>query len=174
MQRRQILQRLSMVLGTGLSVTSLIGCGFHLRNQASYHFAFTTLFSGFPPNSPLGAEFKRQASLQGLTILSDAASAKQAQVVLRVHQEMRERAVVGMGMNGLVNAVQLRVRFRFSVFTAQGQPLLENVELFQEREQSYSESAVLAKQSEEQLLYQDMQQAIVQQLLRRLSAIKSL
>jgi LPS-assembly lipoprotein len=70
--------------------------------------------------------------------------------------------------------VQLRVRFRFSLLTTQGKILLDEVEILQEREQSYSESAALAKEAEEQLLYRDMQQDIVQQLLRRLSAVKSL
>ncbi len=157
-----------------LSAASLAGCGFELRGKASYGYAFQTLFSGFTPNSPIGIDFKRQAIGQGLTILDAAADANKAQVVLRIHQEQRERVVVGTGVNGQVNAVLLRVRFRFSLFTTQGKTLLDEVELLQEREQSYSESAALAKESEEQLLYRDMQQEIVFQLLRRLSAVKSL
>ncbi len=153
---------------------SLTGCGFQLRGKASYGYAFQTLFSGFTPNSPIGVDFKRQATGQGLTILDEAASANAAQVVLRVHQEQRERVVVGTGVSGQVNALQLRVRFRFSLLTTQGKILLDEVEILQEREQSYSESAALAKEAEEQLLYRDMQQDIVQQLLRRLSAVKSL
>jgi len=119
-------------------------------------------------------DFKRQATGQGLTVMDDAASANAAQVVLRVHLEQRERVVVGTGVSGQVNAVQLRVRFRFSLFTTQGKTLLDEVEILQEREQSYSESAALAKEAEEQLLYRDMQQDLVQQLMRRLSAVKSL
>jgi LPS-assembly lipoprotein len=156
------------------AAASLVGCGFQLRGKASFGYAFQTLFSGFTPNSPLGVDFKRQATGQGLTILDDAASANAAQVVLRVHQEQRERVVVGTGVNGQVNAVQLRVRFRFSLFTTQGKTLLDEVEILQEREQSYSESAALAKEAEEQLLYRDMQQEVVQQLMRRLSAVKSI
>lgn len=157
-----------------LSAASLSGCGFALRGKASYGYAFQTLFSGFTPNSPIGVDFKRQAIGQGLTILDASADANKAQVVLRVHQEQRERVVVGTGVSGQVNALQLRVRFRFSLFTTQGKTLLDEVVLLQEREQSYSESAALAKEAEEQLLYRDMQQEIVQQLMRRLSAVKSL
>lgn len=166
MQRRTLL--------IAIPVTSLSGCGFALRGKASYGYAFQTLFSGFTPNSPIGADFKRLATGQGLTILDAAADANKAQVVLRVHQEQRERVVVGTGVNGQVNAVQLRVRFRFSLFTTQGKTLLDEVEILQEREQSYSESAALAKEAEEQLLYRDMQQEVVQQLMRRLSAVKSI
>ena len=125
-------------------------------------------------SSLLGQEFKRQAAAQGLTVLDAAADANKAQVVLRINQELRERAVVGTGATGQVNAIQLRLRFKFSLFTTQGKALLEEVELYQQRDLSYSESFALAKESEEQLLYSDMQLDIVQQLLRRLSAVKAL
>ena len=39
---------------------------------------------------------------------------------------------------------------------------------------SFSESAVLAKEAEENLLYRNMQADIVQQLMRRLAAVKVL
>ncbi len=173
--KRHCLQALSVLACGGIASASLVGCGFQLRGQSSFgHFAFKTVLSGFAPNSPIGADFKRQATAQGLTVVDDAAGASQAQVVLRPLQEQRERVVVGTGANGQVNAVQLRVRFRFSLFTPQGKPLLDEVEILQEREQSYSESAALAKEAEEQLLYRDMQQDIVRQLLRRLAAIQSL
>jgi LPS-assembly lipoprotein len=158
-----------------LTASSLLGaCGFKLRGSASFSYAFQSLFSGFIPTSTLGQEFKRQGTAQGLQVLDAAADANKAQVVLRVHQELRERAAVGAGVAGQVNALQLRLRFKFSLFTAQGKTLLDEVELFQQRELSYSESAALAKEAEEQLLYSDMQVDMVQQFLRRLAAVKSL
>jgi LPS-assembly lipoprotein len=42
----------------------------------------------------------------------------------------------------------------------------------QQRDISFNESAVLAKEAEEVLLYRDMQSDIVQQLLRRLAAVR--
>jgi LPS-assembly lipoprotein len=166
------MQRRTLLLS--LPAASLTACGFQLRGKASYGYAFQSIFSGFTPNSPMGVDFKRQAQGQGLTVFDDAANATSAQVVLRIHLEQRERVVVGTGVSGQVNALQLRLRFRFSLFTVQGKTLLDNVEILQEREQSYTESRALAKEAEEQLLYRDMQQEIVNQLLRRLSAVKSL
>jgi LPS-assembly lipoprotein len=43
-----------------------------------------------------------------------------------------------------------------------------------QRDISFNESAVLAKEAEEGLLYRDMQTDMVQQLLRRLAAVKEL
>ena len=166
MQRRKFL--------LAISAASLAGCGFQLRGSVSYHYAFQSLFSGFIPTSTLGQEFKRQATAQGLQVLDAGVDADKAQVVLRIHQESRERAAVGAGVTGQVNAIQLRLRFRFSLFTTQGKTLQDEVELYQQRELSYSESFALAKEAEEQLLYADMQVDMAQQLLRRLSAIKTL
>ncbi|MDI9332764.1 MAG: LPS assembly lipoprotein LptE [Cytophagales bacterium] len=165
-------QRRTLLLA--ISAASLTACGFKLRGSTSFSYAFQLLFSGFLPTSALGQEFKRQATAQGLTVLDKAEDANRAQVVLRVHQELRERAVVGSGATGQVNAIQLRLRFKFSLFTTQGKTLLDEVDTVLQREMSYSESTTLAKETEEQLLYNDMQIDMAQQLLRRLSAVKSL
>jgi LPS-assembly lipoprotein len=42
----------------------------------------------------------------------------------------------------------------------------------QQRDISYNESAALAKETEEALLYRDMQSDIAQQIQRRLAALK--
>ena len=58
--------------------------------------------------------------------------------------------------------------------TSQGRDLIEPTDILQERDISFNESAVLAKEAEEVLLYRDMQSDIVQQLLRRIAAVKNL
>ena len=70
--------------------------------------------------------------------------------------------------------VRLRIRVRFGLRTPQGLTLIAPTEIVQQRDISFNESAVLAKEAEEGLLYRDMQSDIVQQLLRRLAAVKSL
>ena len=52
--------------------------------------------------------------------------------------------------------------------------LIASTELLLSRDISFNESAVLAKEAEEGLMYRDMQTDIVQQLIRRLAAIKSI
>jgi LPS-assembly lipoprotein len=49
--------------------------------------------------------------------------------------------------------------------------LVPAAEILQKRDISFNESAVLAKDAEEDLLYRDMQTDIVQQLLRRLATV---
>ena len=53
-----------------------------------------------------------------------------------------------------------------------GQPLLAPTEIVLRRDITSSDIEVVAKQQEEELLYREMQSDLVQQLLRRLAAIR--
>ena len=68
--------------------------------------------------------------------------------------------------------LQLRLRIRFRLRTLDGTALIPDTELLQQRDISYSETIALAKEAEEALLYRNMQTDLVQQLLRRLAAVK--
>jgi LPS-assembly lipoprotein len=103
-----------------------------------------------------------------------AAQINTAQVLLDVLQEQREKVVVGLNASGQVREFQLRIRLQFRLRSRDGKELIPATELLQQRDISFSESAVLAKEAEEALLYRDMQADIVQQLMRRLAAVKSL
>jgi LPS-assembly lipoprotein len=46
--------------------------------------------------------------------------------------------------------------------------------LFQQRDLSYTETPALSKEIEEATMYRDMQSDIVQQIMRRLGAVKAL
>jgi LPS-assembly lipoprotein len=92
-------------------------------------------------------------------------------VVLRVLQDQRERAVVGQTASGQVRELQLRTRFRFNLQTADERILIDDTELLLERDLSFNETQVLAKDAEELLLYRDMTSDIVQQVVRRLAAV---
>ncbi len=152
-------------------LAALAGCGFQLRQPPV--FAFQSIRVGLAENSLLGNELRRQLGASGLTVVSLATSP--AQVLLEALVDVREKAVVGSSAAGQVREFALRVRFRFRLRNvATSATLIDSTELLQERSISYSESAALAKEAEEQLLYRDMQSDIVQQTLRRLAAVKSL
>jgi len=95
-------------------------------------------------------------------------------VVLDVLGDQREKVVVALNTTGQVREFQLRTRVKFKLRTPQGKELIAETELLQQRDISYNESAALSKEAEEALLYRDMQSDIVQQLLRRLAAVKSI
>ncbi|MNR66910.1 LPS-assembly lipoprotein LptE [compost metagenome] len=55
-----------------------------------------------------------------------------------------------------------------------GDEIIPDTELLQQRDISYNETIALSKEAEEQMLYRNMQTDVVQQLLRRLAAVKTL
>ena len=83
------------------------------------------------------------------------------------------RVVVGINASGQVREYQLRLRVPFHLRTPQGRELIPATEILQQRDISFNESAVLAKEAEESLLYRDMQNDVVQQLMRRLAALRA-
>ena len=66
------------------------------------------------------------------------------------------------------------IRFRFKLRSARGAELIAATEILQQRDISFNESAVLAKEAEQGLLYREMQGDIVQQIMRSLAAVASL
>lgn len=173
MKRRLFNQSVLTALFASGAVASLAGCGFKMRG--SFTYAFKTLFAGFVDNSTLGNEFKRVIAADGqVLVISDASQADKAQVVLEVLNEQREKVVVGVTASGQVREFQLRIRLKFKLRTPGGKDIIPETELLVQRDISFNESAVLAKEAEEGLLYRDMQTDMVQQLLRRLSAIKEI
>jgi LPS-assembly lipoprotein len=171
MQRRKFI--VLAASAAGLAVATLSGCGFALRKAPV--FAFKTLYTGLPETSVLGTELKRSLeSNRSVRVVSDAPRMNEADVILDVLGDQREKSVVGVNAAGQVREFQLRVRFSFRLRTPAGKELIPPSELLLSRDISFNESAVLAKEAEEGLLYRDMQSDIVQQVLRRLASVQSL
>ena len=168
MQRRFCLN----LLATGMTL-SATGCGFALRKAPD--FAFKTLFSPFAESSTVGNELKRSLESGGnLRVITDARQIDQAEVILDVLQEQREKTVVAVNASGQVREFQLRIRFSFKLRSAKGKELIPPTDIVQQRDISFNESAVLAKESEEGLLYREMQRDIVQKIMSRLAALSSI
>lgn len=168
MQRRFCLTLLTTSMTLGLA-----GCGFALRG--SQKFAFRSLFSPFAESSILGADLKRSLESGGrVRVISDVRQIDQADVILDVLLDQREKTVVSLNASGQVREFQLRIRFRFKLRSAKGIDLIPATEIVQQRDISFNESAVLAKESEEGLLYREMQSDIIQQIMRRLATVTTL
>jgi LPS-assembly lipoprotein len=168
--KRRLFTQSALVALVAVSLGTVAGCGFKMRG--SFKYAFKTLLSGFVDNSALGNEFKRVLAGDGAVAL--VTDPEKAQVVLEVINEQREKVVVGITGAGQVREFQLRLRLKFKLSTPAGKEIIPETELLVQRDVSFNETAVLAKENEEAVLYRDMQTDMVQQLLRRLSAVKEL
>ena len=165
MQRRALLTTLA-------PVALLAGCGFRLRGVPE--FGFDSLYIAAPTTSPLARELQRTLDGSGSTlkVLRDPAALATAQAILDLLQEQQERVVVSFNASGQVRELQLRLRIRFKLRTPAGAELIPETELLQQRDISYNETIALAKEAEEALLYRNMRTDLVQQLMRRLAAVR--
>lgn len=159
-----------LFLAAALTVSGgLVSCGFRLRGARE--LPFDTLYLGFPPNSPFGAELAR--NLRAGTRTQVVADRDKAQAVLEVLGETREREVLALNAQGRAREFQLRLRLAFRLHDGKGREFIPPTTLSAQRDVSFNDAQVLAKESEEALLYRDMQTDLVQQLLRRLAAAKA-
>lgn len=167
MQRRAFLS-----LSATAAALSLGGCGFALRKAPD--FAFSKLYTNMSGSS-LGVELRRSLqSTRKVEVITDARKINEAEVILDVLSDQREKVVLSTNASGQVREFQLRLRFRFRLRTLAGKELIPDSEILQQRDISFNESAVLAKEAEEGLLYRDMQSDVVQQIMRRLAAVTEL
>ncbi|KQP20833.1 LPS assembly lipoprotein LptE [Pseudorhodoferax sp. Leaf265] len=151
----------------------LAGCGFQLRQPPE--FAFKTIYVAMPPSSPMALELRRNLLGTGrVEVITDPVAGQKADVRLEPTMDQRERVVVGRTSSGEVRELQLRLRFRFRLRNVQGAELIPDTEILQQRELSFNESVILAKDAEEALLYRSMQSDTVQQIVRRLAAVKAI
>jgi LPS-assembly lipoprotein len=167
---RRNLMRHGLLLGcAGL----LSACGFELRKAPDY--PFKTLFISVAEASLLGQEIKRNIGSSGkVEIITDAREIERADVIFDFLLEAPAKVILSRTSTGAVREFQLSYRFRFRLRTRDGYELIPDTELVQERIISFNESAALSKETEEQLLYRDMRSDLVQQVLRRLGAVRQL
>ena len=165
--RRSFMRHGLLLGGAGL----LSACGFELRKAPDY--PFKTLFISVAEASLLGQELKRNIASSGrVEVITDARQIERADVIFDFLLELPEKLILSRTSTGAVREFQLRLRFRLR--TRDGYELISDTELVQERIISFNESAALSKEAEEQLLYRDMRSDIVQQVLRRLGAVRQL
>ena len=160
---------LRAVAAAGLAAV-LSGCGFQLRGSGgSYTMPFHSIYVGFPDNSALGTELKRNLRA-GDVVIADKAEGAEAQFV--VLGENRGKSILSLNSLGRVREYLLTYTLSFSVRDPKGVELLAPAEISLRRNMAFDETQVLAKESEEALLYRDMSADLVQQIMRRLAALR--
>jgi LPS-assembly lipoprotein len=149
---------------------SLTACGFQMRgSNGSYTMPFHSIYLGFPDTSPLGVELKRNLRAGDVTIADQAQQAEAQFVVLG---ENRGKSILSLNSLGRVREYLLTYTLTFTVRDPKGVELLPATEITLRRNMAFDETQVLAKESEEALLYRDMQADLVQQIMRRLAAMR--
>jgi LPS-assembly lipoprotein len=145
---------------------TLGGCGFQLRGSAN--LPWESLYVDLPDNNSLGAELKR--NLRAGTKTRIVERRDDAQAIIQANAETRSKAILSLNSNGAVREFRLKYQFAYRIIDKQGNDIGAPGDLLIERDYSFNDNQVLAKESEEALLYRDMQTDMVQQIMRRLAA----
>ena len=155
-------------------VLTLSACGFHLRgSNGSFMLPFATMNIGLPDSSPLAIDLKRYIRAVGSTEIVDTREAADATLeVLADPEKTRTKSILSLNSNGRVREYQLGYSIQFRVVDKAGNVLLGLTTIALNRPITFNESQVLAKETEEAQLYRDMRNDLVQQIMRRLAAIK--
>jgi len=142
-----------------------IGCGFHLRGSATV--PFQTLYI---PNPKSGIALELKRNIEAGTNAKVVDDPKGADAILELTGESREKIILSLTGAGRVSEFRLRFRVSYRVHDGKGGEYVPTSVVQLQRDVTYSDSEILAKEAEEQLLFRDMQNDMVQQVLRRLSA----
>ena len=143
----------------------IAACGFQLRGSAD--MPFQTIYV---PASSGGIGLELRRNIVAGTSAKVVDNAKQAEAVLEVTQETREKEILSLTATGRVREFQLRYRVGFRVNNGKGTDFVPPNTVTLVRDISFNDTDILAKEAEEQLLFRDMQSDMVQQIMRRLAA----
>jgi LPS-assembly lipoprotein len=83
------------------------------------------------------------------------------------------KTILSLNSNGRVRQYLLTYNIVFRVLDKQGNELLAPTQITLTRPIDFNETQLLAKEQEEALLYKDMQTDLVQQMMRRIAAVKT-
>ena len=144
------------------------GCGFQLRGTADVPFDTVYL-----PNPTSGIQLDLKRNIQAGTRAKVVDDPKTAQAIMQFTQETRQKDILSLTATGRVREFRLLYRVSFRVHDGKGGDYVPQQTITLFRDVSFNDSDILAKETEEQLLFRDMQADMVSQIMRRLAAAQT-
>jgi LPS-assembly lipoprotein len=148
----------------------LTGCGFQLRGTLSGNLPYKTMMIALPDTSEVRVWLERYINAAGTTEIID--DPKLADATFQQLSDTRLKTILSVNAQGRVREYRLQLNYRFRVVNAKGQILVPPNDVSLSRDITFDDSNVLAKDLEEGLLWRDMNNDLVNQIMRRLSIIK--
>lgn len=149
-----------------LALSLLNACGFELRGKSD--IAFNNLFIQGPALS-ISKDLKKLLKVNGVTVVNNA---EKADLLLELMSEENEQRILSLSGEGLVREYELfyRIHFRLREPASATWGPVQTIE--NRRDFTYDDAQLLAKQFEQERLYQDMRADAVRELMRRLAVQK--
>ena len=156
---------LALIIAAALS-----GCGFHLRGAGSGNLPYKAIYIALPDTADVNIWLTRYIKASGSTTIVD--DGKAAEAIFQQISDNRLKSILSVNAQGRVSEYRLQLTYTFRIVNQKGQVLVPPNEVAITRDVSYDDSNILAKESEENLLWRDMTGDLVNQIMRRLSIIK--
>lgn len=145
----------------------LSACGFHLRGSEATRVRLPpTYLAGAP--GPLQREVRHYLNVSGVAVVEER---KDAQLVIDLIGEEVQRRVQSVGSTGKVEEYEVHYGATYAVTRGNGESLIPKETLGQQRSYSFNEADVLAKDTEQDRLVQDMRRDVVRQMMLRLQSV---
>ncbi len=149
-----------------LLLAVLSACGFHLRGPSDIPFKSVSIEGN---TLVISRDLRQALETSNIAILQ---SPKDAELRLELVGEENEKRILSLAGTGTVNEYELYYRIHYRTKLA-GQELWSDVYTIESRrDYTYSDATLLAKQTEEQKLNENMQDDVLNGLMRRLSSLK--
>lgn len=149
-----------------LLMTTLSACGLHLRGPSEIPFK-TVFIEG---NTLVISQSLQQSLTTSNIEIVD--SPKKAELRLELVGEENEKRILSIGDQGTVNEYELYYRVHYRTKLT-GQATWSQINTVESRlDYTYSDASLLAKQKEEKGLNKGMRQDVVNNMMRRLTALK--
>src|SRR3954468_17425172 len=158
--------RRSLKIAIAAALLFLTSCGFQLRGPTT--LPFEALYVQASPTSLFAPQLRRVIGASGGTRVTN--NEQGADAILQILNELREKEILSLSAGGRVREFQLRYRVFYQLVDKNKTVLVPPGEITLRRDFSFNDQDQISKESEEALLYRDMQTDAVQQLLRRLQA----
>lgn len=162
LSRRRLLTLLPLAL--------LAGCGFRLRGASGVKMPYRSFHINLPETSEVRIWLERYIRASESAELVD--DAKNAEAIFQQVRDNRGKTILSVNAQGRVREYRLQLDYAFKVINPRGQELVRLNDISLTRDISFDDSNVLAKDLEEGLLWRDMNNDLVNQIMRRLTIVK--
>jgi LPS-assembly lipoprotein len=154
-----------------LLMLTLVGCGFHLKGKADLPDGLNTmLVQGVTLNRGIGKKLRRSLMQNEVVVLEQF---QQGAAILSVLEHNIERRVLTVGgTDAKVSEYELLGTLTYRVTDETGQVIVPKQRYEIYRDYRYASNQVLAAEEEDAALREEIQQELVDSLIRRLSILK--
>lgn len=159
MKRRHFLLALTLPLA---------GCGFQLRG--AQRIPYRSVYIQTPDRE--SAFVRRLEQTLKDNQVAIGASAREADAVLILSQEKKNRTILALSGGGRVREYRLNYAVNYSLNDREGKTIYPDSLIQLTRDFTYDDNLYLAKNAEEAFLYRDLEEDASQQILRRLRSAR--